>query len=245
VHHVLSELCTTTRVHRRVLCGLQAALLARYALVFQLWAGNYSQHRNLHEVRRPPGSNRRKRSYHRHTTLHVCWGLRRGSLLSRLHRTRSSEARNGWSLRGLVPGGFRFDCGKQIAGLPRQTSSYVANHAFFSKGIDRWVVLSLALVGFALIPPEVMGRGPDICLWKHLFHLTACPACGSTRALAAFFHGHVGQALSYNRNVLLTGPLLIVLLVHSTMPCSRSGNGWRKPGRWGPVATETPGPCIR
>jgi hypothetical protein len=30
-------------------------------------------------------------------------------------------------------------------------------------------------------------------------------------ALAAFFHGRVGNALAYNRNVLVTGPLLVIL----------------------------------
>ena len=83
----------------------------------------------------------------------------------------------------------------------------------FANGIPRWVVLSLALLVFALIPPEVLGRGPDICVWKHLLHLSACPACGTTRALAAFFHGHLSQALAYNRNVLVTGPLVMALLV--------------------------------
>jgi hypothetical protein len=86
--------------------------------------------------------------------------------------------------------------------------------AIFSKGIARWMVLSLAVVVFAAVPPELLAQGPDICLWKHLFHLTACPACGSTRALAAFFHGHVAQALAYNHNVMVTGPLLVGLLVH-------------------------------
>src|SRR5208283_3697449 len=85
--------------------------------------------------------------------------------------------------------------------------------AFFSKGIARWMVLSLALAVFVAVPPEVLAQGPDICLWKHLFHLTACPACGSTRALAAFFHGHLAQVLAYNRNVMVTGPLLVGLLV--------------------------------
>jgi hypothetical protein len=85
--------------------------------------------------------------------------------------------------------------------------------AIFSKGIARWLVLSLGLGVFMAVPPEVLARGPDICLWKHLFHLAACPACGSTRALAAFFHGHLAQALTYNRNVIVTGPLLLVLLV--------------------------------
>ena len=83
----------------------------------------------------------------------------------------------------------------------------------FSNGVPRWAVLSLALLVFVLVPPEVLGRGPDICVWKHLFHLSACPACGSTRALAAFFQGHFTQALTYNRNVLVTGPLLMALLV--------------------------------
>jgi len=83
--------------------------------------------------------------------------------------------------------------------------------AGFSKGIARWMVLSLALAVFVAIPPEMLARGPDICLWKHLFRLAACPACGSTRALAAFFHGHLAQALAYNRNVVVTGPLLLVL----------------------------------
>ncbi|MGO8818252.1 MAG: DUF2752 domain-containing protein [Terriglobia bacterium] len=85
--------------------------------------------------------------------------------------------------------------------------------AAFSKGIPRWMVLSLAMAICAAVPPEWLARGPDLCLWKHLFHLAACPACGSTRALAAFFHGRLTQALAYNRNVIVTGPLLVGLLV--------------------------------
>jgi hypothetical protein len=75
------------------------------------------------------------------------------------------------------------------------------------------MVLSLALAAFVVVPPEVLAHGPDVCLWKRLFHLAACPACGSTRALAAFFHGHLAQALGYNRNVIVTGPLFIGLLL--------------------------------
>jgi hypothetical protein len=85
------------------------------------------------------------------------------------------------------------------------------------------MVLSLAVAVFVAVPPEVLARGPDICLWKHLFRLVACPACGSTRALAAFFHGHLAQALAYNRNVILTGPLLIGLLFHDVF------SGLKKP----------------
>lgn len=84
--------------------------------------------------------------------------------------------------------------------------------AVFSSGIPRWLALTLALVAFATIPPEALKLGPDICLWKHLFGLNACPACGSTRALVAFFHGHLSQALAYNRNVIVTAPTLVGLL---------------------------------
>ena len=79
------------------------------------------------------------------------------------------------------------------------------------------MVLSFALAVFVALPPEVLARGPDICLWKHLFRLAACPACGSTRALAAFFHGHLTQALAYNRNVMVTGPLFIGLLLQDVI----------------------------
>ena len=98
------------------------------------------------------------------------------------------------------------------------------------------MVLSLAIVTCAAVPPEILARGPHLCLWKHLFHLAACPACGSTRALAAFFHGHFTEALAYNRNVIVTGPLLVCLLVHDALSSLRkwmaqtqvfgAGNQW-------------------
>ena len=74
-----------------------------------------------------------------------------------------------------------------------------------------------AVAGFSLIPPALLARGPDLCLWKHLFHLAACPACGSTRALAAFFHGQFAQALAFNLNVVVTAPTLLVLLALDTL----------------------------
>lgn len=88
------------------------------------------------------------------------------------------------------------------------------------------MVLSLGLAVLVAVPPDVLARGPDICLWKHLFHLAACPACGSTRALAALFHGHVAQALAYNRNVMATGPLLIGLQLHDVFSGLRGLGFW-------------------
>jgi hypothetical protein len=102
--------------------------------------------------------------------------------------------------------------------------------AVFCKGIARWPILLLAVAVLMVVPPEVLARGPDLCLWKHLFHLPACPACGSTRALAAFFHGHFLQALAYNRNVVVTGPLLSGLLLQDF--ARGFGSGWAGVARW-------------
>jgi hypothetical protein len=40
----------------------------------------------------------------------------------------------------------------------------------------------------------------------------ACPACGSTRALAAFFHGRFAEAWAFNPNVAVTAPGLLAML---------------------------------
>jgi hypothetical protein len=81
----------------------------------------------------------------------------------------------------------------------------------FSRGVLRRLALGIVLAGFCVLPPEAVARGPDLCLWRHLLHLANCPACGSTRALAAFFHGRLADALAFNRNVLVTAPLLVML----------------------------------
>jgi hypothetical protein len=85
--------------------------------------------------------------------------------------------------------------------------------ALFCRGVPRLAAVALVIAGFCLLSPEVLSRGPNLCLWRHLFHLSACPACGSLHALAALFHGRFGDALAYNRNVLITGPGLVALAV--------------------------------
>jgi len=84
--------------------------------------------------------------------------------------------------------------------------------AIFAKGLPRWAVVLTVVGTFVLVTPERFAQGPDLCLWRHLFHLAACPACGSTRALAAFFHGRFAAALGFNRNVVITAPALLALL---------------------------------
>jgi len=100
-----------------------------------------------------------------------------------------------------------------------------------SRGVLRRLTPSIILAGFCLLPPEALSRGPDLCLWRRLLHLTACPACGTTRALAAFFHGRWGDALAFNRNVLVTAPLLVMLAVKdvlNTRAISRQLSALRK-----------------
>jgi hypothetical protein len=91
----------------------------------------------------------------------------------------------------------------------------------FSRGIPRLPMLLLAIAAFCLIPPEVLARGPNLCLWRHLFHVAACPACGSTRALVALFHGQLRRALALNLNVLVTGPTLVTLVCLDTFRWAR------------------------
>jgi hypothetical protein len=84
--------------------------------------------------------------------------------------------------------------------------------ALFSEGVPRLFALAVATVAFCALPPEFLARGPDLCLWRHLWHISSCPACGSTRALAAFFHGRFSDALAFNRNIIVTAPCLLGLL---------------------------------
>ena len=66
----------------------------------------------------------------------------------------------------------------------------------------------IAVVVF-LVPKA--GSFPDLCLFDRFFGY--CPACGTTRALSCFFRGQFPAALSFNRNVLVTGPLIIFIFL--------------------------------
>jgi len=93
--------------------------------------------------------------------------------------------------------------------------------ALFCRGVPRLLAVGTVVTGFCVLPPETLARGPALCLWRSLLHLAACPACGSLRALAAFFHGRWGEALAYNRNVLVTAPMLLALAVKDAFTLTR------------------------
>ena len=84
------------------------------------------------------------------------------------------------------------------------------------RGIPRWLALYAVAGVLLLLPPEILAQGPALCLWGKLFHLAACPACGTTRALCAFFHGQFLQALAFNANVVVTAPVMLALIAIDT-----------------------------
>ena len=95
----------------------------------------------------------------------------------------------------------------------------------FARGLPRLGVLLLLVAAFCLIPPELLSRGPDLCVWRKLLHIAACPACGSTRALAAFFHGRWQEGFAYNRNVVLTAPGILFLILRDSFGLARDFGG--------------------
>ena len=84
--------------------------------------------------------------------------------------------------------------------------------AIFTSGIPRLFIILTALAVFYSVSPETLSRGPDLCLWRNLLNISSCPGCGSTRALAALFHGRLGAAWAFNPNVAVTAPCLLVML---------------------------------
>jgi len=100
--------------------------------------------------------------------------------------------------------------------------------SLLGKDIRRICSLALAVIGFCLVRPEWFAQGPDLCLWRWLFDLPACPTCGSTRALAAFFHGEFRQALAFNPNVMVTAPGLLTLIAWDAHRLLQKGSALRR-----------------
>ena len=95
--------------------------------------------------------------------------------------------------------------------------------------LPRMVGLLGLLALLCVVSPETLDCGPDLCVWRNLLGIAACPACGSTRALAALFHGRLTEALTHNLNVVVTAPGLLLLtlldalrVLRGSPPFSRS-----------------------
>ena len=100
----------------------------------------------------------------------------------------------------------------------------------FAARVPRWSVTIIVIATCLLISPEELSQGPVLCVWRHIFAAASCPACGTTRALAAFFHGRFREALSFNLNILVTAPTLLMLLAIDTLRVLRNIFAkWRRP----------------
>jgi len=74
------------------------------------------------------------------------------------------------------------------------------------------VVFGFGILALFFLDPQQINF-PDLCIIKRFFNY--CPACGTTRALMCFFKGEFAESISYNCNVIITGPLIIVIFLNN------------------------------
>lgn len=87
----------------------------------------------------------------------------------------------------------------------------------------RLLFYGLFPIFFALYPTSLAENGLFRCP-SSLVGLS-CPACGVTRALAAFFKGHFAEAVEYNAPFIAVFlPLLFALALQDTVTVLRRGN---------------------
>jgi len=86
-----------------------------------------------------------------------------------------------------------------------------------------WRVVALVggLGALAMVPTAWLERLPSVCLYWNLFGVH-CPGCGMTRAFSALLHGEWGQALLYNKLVVVAFPAIIGVLVHDAARWAQS-----------------------
>ncbi len=78
-----------------------------------------------------------------------------------------------------------------------------------------------AFVALLLIDPLTCGISLR-CPFKALTHLY-CPGCGGQRAIHAFLHGHLSEALRYNYMFIIFIPLLVVVFLSHFVLSYRMG----------------------
>lgn len=76
----------------------------------------------------------------------------------------------------------------------------------------RWIQVSAAtaVAMLAVLPPQWVQRGPNLCLVKIVTGLE-CYGCGMTRAVSLLLHGDAAGAMAFNRGSTVVLPLLILI----------------------------------
>jgi hypothetical protein len=59
----------------------------------------------------------------------------------------------------------------------------------------------------AIVDQDWVNDRPTLCLHKR-FTGEDCMGCGLTRAMVALMHGHLGEALTFNRGIVIAAPVL-------------------------------------
>lgn|SRR5690348_10938072 len=88
---------------------------------------------------------------------------------------------------------------------------------FRGRGSSEFVVALLSHADLLMLPAVILvawfyfpycQTGPNLCIWRALLHRN-CPGCGLTRGICFLVHGHVRQAITFNR----MSPVALFLMV--------------------------------
>ncbi len=76
------------------------------------------------------------------------------------------------------------------------------------------IIRALTIALFLAIPllivivdQDWVNDGPTLCLHKRITG-EDCMGCGLTRAMVALLHGHLDDALAFNRGIMIAAPVL-------------------------------------
>lgn len=91
--------------------------------------------------------------------------------------------------------------------------------------VGRLIVCLLGMGVLTFVDIGSLGL-PDFCLWEKL--VGYCPADGTMRALNALLKGKLLLAIEYNKNVLLTTPIITGIVLSDLIEIYRRITGGQK-----------------
>lgn len=88
---------------------------------------------------------------------------------------------------------------------------------WFNEALDRvdlWLFPAVLIIAWIYYPYSE--RGPDLCIFKILFH-HACPGCGLTRSICFLVHGRLREAMEFNPLSILVLLLMIITFLRAIL----------------------------
>ena len=102
--------------------------------------------------------------------------------------------------------------------MPRAISSSRSNTLLHIGIIAALIGIPIAV---ALVSVQQVSTMPVVCLFKR-FTGHDCMGCGMTRGVVSLMHGHVEDAIEFNRGVTIVAPLLAWLWARELVRRSRA-----------------------